>query len=502
MLPGYANLPVPCPLTGSNSHKVDVPVVGDHGAIGAWIAAYKWERNARHLIQEGYEKHRDYAFQVATPSRWEVWICNDQMVKEYKNLMDEDFSANAVTADLFQTAWTLPGAAENVHKIPIPLLHKGLTWQRGRSLAKDDPYFQQFVTEFFHAWEVETNITGDGWNELCCYEIGTRIVAHLTAKSLVGYPLCRDPELIDLFAAYGNAVPISGFFISMFPEFMKPFVARFCQAPKMASRLDQMFLDEMERRAADPPKEPGDIMDWTWQYTEKNEPGVYQRVHIARSITSSVFGAIHTTTQVLAHCLFELAVRSEYVDPLRQEVEQAFESHNGWTKSAIESMPKLDSFVKECQRFNPLDSGSLARRATRDFEFKNGLKIPQGTFVFSPNAPVLFDERYYPNASEFDGYRFYKLGLETGKPADHKFVSTNPRYLQFGDARHTCPGRHMAADEIRLMLAHILRNYHISTKDHGPRPGNWFFKKILFPDMSGLVVLKPRQAGKRGDVVV
>lgn len=103
------------------------------------------------------------------------------MVKEYKNLMDEDFSANAVTADvsvqkaldtklemsndqlqLFQTAWTLPGAAENVLKIPIPLLHKALTWQRGRSLAKDDPYFEQFVTEFFHAWEVETDIKGDG----------------------------------------------------------------------------------------------------------------------------------------------------------------------------------------------------------------------------------------------------------------------------------------------------------------------------------------------------
>lgn len=120
-----------------------------------------------------------------------------------------------------------------------------------------------------------------GWSELCCYEIGTRIVAHLTAKSLVGYPLCRDPELIELFAAYGNAVPVSGFFISMFPEIMKPyispqswkgatqqrrwlrtnlvsrFVARLCQAPKMASRLDQMFLDEMERRDANPPKEPG-----------------------------------------------------------------------------------------------------------------------------------------------------------------------------------------------------------------------------------------------------
>ena len=54
------------------------------------------------------------------------------------------------------------------------------------------------------------------------FETGTRIVAHLTAKSLVGRPMCRDPEIIDMFAQFGNAVPISGFFIAIFPEFLKP----------------------------------------------------------------------------------------------------------------------------------------------------------------------------------------------------------------------------------------------------------------------------------------
>lgn len=57
------------------------------------------------------------------------------------------------------------------------------------------------------------------------------------------------------------------------------------------------------------------------------------------------------------HCLFELATRPEYVEPLRQEVQQALENHGGWEKEGIESMLKLDSFIKECQRFNPLDSG-------------------------------------------------------------------------------------------------------------------------------------------------
>ena len=80
--------------------------------------------------------------------------------------------------------------------------------------------------------------------------------------------------------------------------------------------------------------------------------------------------------------------------------------------------------------------GSLARRATKDFTFSNGLRIPEGTYVFTPNAPVLFDEKHYPDAQQFDGYRFYRLGRVTGRPLDYKFIAANTKYLQFGDGRH------------------------------------------------------------------
>jgi cytochrome P450 monooxygenase len=63
---------------------------------------------------------------------------------------------------MFQTKWTAPGAAEGVHKIPISLLAKALTWQRNRSTVASDPYFDEFVTEFLHAWEVENRFASDG----------------------------------------------------------------------------------------------------------------------------------------------------------------------------------------------------------------------------------------------------------------------------------------------------------------------------------------------------
>ncbi|KAE8316939.1 cytochrome P450 [Aspergillus transmontanensis] len=444
---------------------VNVPVVGGHGIIGSWIAAFRWTARARSLIDEGYQKHSDFAFQVSTPTRWEVFLCNDEMVREYRNFTDERFSANA----LFEAKYTVPGAAEGVHKVPVPILAKALTWQRTRAATKTDPYFEEFVKELQHAFDAETKFENEDWNNLCCFGTGTRIVAHLTAKSLVGYPLSRDTELIDLFAEYGNAVPTSGFFIAMFPEILKPFAAKCCSAPKISARLDKIVMDELRKREANPRSEPQDITDWI-TFWSRAYPGTYTDQDIARSVVSAVFGAIHTTTQVSLSQETTVTEVDQFILKLRC------------------------CFVKELRSDQALrfPLGSLARRATKDFTFSNGLRIPEGTFVFTPNAPVLFDEKHYPDAQQFDGYRFYRLGRVTGRPLEYKFIAANPKYLQFGDGRHICPGRFMAADEIRLLLAHILVNYDIRPKDDGERPPNWTFKKILFPDMKGMVQLKRR----------
>jgi hypothetical protein len=56
--------------------------------------------------------------------------------------------------------------------------------------------------------------------------------------------------------------------------------------------------------------------------------------------------------------LYHLAASPEYAEPLRGEVQSAVEEH-GWTKAALDYMPKLDSFVKESQRFNGVGVGTL-----------------------------------------------------------------------------------------------------------------------------------------------
>jgi hypothetical protein len=55
----------------------------------------------------------------------------------------------------------------------------------------------------------------------------------------------------------------------------------------------------------------------------------------------------------MCHALFDLLSRQEYLQPLREEVEEAIQ-REGWTKSAIDQMSKLDSFIKESQRLHPI----------------------------------------------------------------------------------------------------------------------------------------------------
>jgi hypothetical protein len=55
--------------------------------------------------------------------------------------------------------------------------------------------------------------------------------------------------------------------------------------------------------------------------------------------------------------LYDLAARSEYISPLREEIEELI-SQDGWKKTTIAKMRKLDSFLKESSRLHHLTSGT------------------------------------------------------------------------------------------------------------------------------------------------
>lgn len=68
--------------------------------------------------------------------------------------------------------------------------------------------------------------------------------------------------------------------------------------------------------------------------------------------------------QTLANALYDLAARQEYMQPLREEIEEVISTH-GWTKDGMGRMRKLDSFFKESSRLSGLGASKFLCRMVR-----------------------------------------------------------------------------------------------------------------------------------------
>ena len=62
--------------------------------------------------------------------------------------------------------------------------------------------------------------------------------------------------------------------------------------------------------------------------------------------------------QSFTHALYHLAANPEFADILSEEVEEVVRTE-GWTKVAMGKMRKLDSFMRESQRFNGIAGSKL-----------------------------------------------------------------------------------------------------------------------------------------------
>lgn len=111
----------------------------------------------------------------------------------------------------------------------------------------------------------------------------------------------------------------------------------------------------------------------------------------------------------------------------------------------------------------------MRRKATENVTLSDGTFIPKDTMsvVF---CDTMFDDSVYPNPNTFDGYRFLKMRQIPGQETSAQFVSPSPDHMGFGLGKHACPGRFFAANELKIVLCHILLKYNIRlAKDSVPK---------------------------------
>jgi cytochrome P450 len=96
------------------------------------------------------------------------------------------------------------------------------------------------------------------------------------------------------------------------------------------------------------------------------------------------------------------------------------------------------------------------------------------------------DPDFYLSPNEFNAFRFSEAmeqqsqsetesdpqpgnSFKQSAQASLSLVTLTDNFLPFGAGRHACPGRFFAANELKLLIAHLVDNYDIEKLEERPK---------------------------------
>ncbi|CAA7264106.1 unnamed protein product [Cyclocybe aegerita] len=460
-----------------------IPTVGPTTPILSYIGAFRFIFDASNVIREHIEKVPNSMFKVADVFRWQVVIHDPKLIEEVKMLPDGILSSFDAQNESLQTWYSL-GRHIVTNPYHLPIVRTQLT----RALPQLVPAVHEEVVDAFDDFIPAT----DGWTSVKALETMMKIVARASNRIFVGAPLCRDPDYIDLVVQHAVDVVRVGTTLRLVPSVLRPLLnAMISHVPRGVARgmkhLAPVFAARrkchQEKGDADSEKSL-DFLSWLMEVAQGEERTDW---HLTSRLLMMNWVAVHTSTMTFTHALYYLAAYPEYLKPLREEVEEVVKRH-GWSKVALDEMHRVDSFIKESQRLDPLAVLLVNRVVLKDHVFSDGTLLPKGTFLSVATPKTHLNAQTYEDPLRFDGLRYAKMreralgqtlcsNPDVGGGSKRKFdmVTTSVDSLAFGLGRHACPGRFFATCELKIMLAHVVVKYDIRLQNEGVRPANrWY----------------------------
>ncbi|KAK6069465.1 cytochrome p450 monooxygenase [Seiridium cupressi] len=441
--------------------------------------------NYADAVLEGHKKYPDSPFILdMSPPRI---IIPMSMFKEAMHAPSKQLSFMRSIYTTFQGRYTYVGT--DIDDI-IHAIRSDLT----KSISDILPLLQ-YETEYCLEHAIGEAST---WRSVPAYATMVRMIAILSGRVFVGLPLSREEKWIQKTMNYtsdiGNLLRAAHKWNHVVRPFILPFLPetrRVVGTLRETRELIQPVAGEALRHH----DEQGDMsvkaglrgsfISWMMRY-QSAEQRTAERVGINQMI---------------------------YIPPLRQEIEDVIREQ-GWcmgenqgrhlNKGRFQKMTKLDSFIKESQRVNPLNIVEGWRVVLSDIAFSNGVKIPKGSHiawplrgVYNSESTALFNREYnkaadVPGPEVFDGFRFSKLRkFYQTSGQKHSTVTTSEETLNFGHGPNSCPGRFFAIYEIKTILVDIILNYDFRLKD-GKKPQHTTQQIYNSPDASSMLEFKRR----------
>uniref|UniRef100_A0A093Y6M0 Ent-kaurene oxidase n=1 Tax=Talaromyces marneffei PM1 TaxID=1077442 RepID=A0A093Y6M0_TALMA len=317
-----------------------------------------------------------------------------------------------------------------------------------------------------------------------CYELCARLVHNISSRALVGIDLCRDPKYMAACTKYTQTVFISGVLWNFLPLgiFRKPFY----WLVSLKFRWDLHKATDYIRPKI---QERMDERDIAWQ--SKGEKSYYMDViqfaldqitpsprendasRHARRIVHLSFASTGTSISLTYNLIWHLLLQPEILGVLRTEIETSLEQHGReWSKTMLDSLHLLDSFIRETLRHHPAACFSGQRTAMESITLPDGMNLKPRSRIAFAAASTNMDPDNYKDASSFDALRFAGPDFSHRSEGRVKAAVFDEKFLSWGYGKQACPGRFYAVRLVKLVFGLLIHEYDIewdSSKKEFPK---------------------------------
>ncbi|KAI9711714.1 MAG: hypothetical protein M1820_001858 [Bogoriella megaspora] len=494
--------------------KVDVPILGLDANYAE--ATNRYMQNLKDILDEGYRKFRDGVYQIWGIDGFLV-IVSPKHVEELNAIGTDalDLHAASQTRIIGDYEWQTIASQLLFHSVQVDL-----TRQIGNLIPGIDEEIE-YARELYFP-------TSNHWTPFKVWPCMLKTMTLLVSRMTVGPELSRNEEWLATMTGWLHDLFAGGWELKTWSLAMRPIVARglvpgIRRVWQHQAKAKAMLVPIIRRRRAAGAEaqvrglqweRPNDLLQYMSENAAKLQPRKSD-AFVAEMCLVVGFGALHATSMTLTNAIFDLATMPRYQDVIREEylTKRMDSMVNGKESSLINSMSKLDSFIKESQRLNPINlsksaldiftlpgglrsQASFSRQVVKPITLSSGLHLPSGTHILTPTCMVSLDPKIYESPSEFKGLRFHERreGASGSATYRNQLTSTSTEQMHFGFGRQACPGRFFGGTSIKCVILQLIQEFDLKLVDEKlGRPKNTIKGAMSFPSETAEVLIRHRK---------
>lgn len=445
-------------------YPTTIPWVG-HGS--GWFAAVlntvDGFKNSKRWMHDGYHKHnkngRPFVLPPGLGATAEVVIPRVQ-IPWLIDQPDEVLSPHAASYDILSGDYLFAERIILQDPYHERAIHKHLARNMNAMLPEIDSKVCREADDFFGK--------DKSFHSVNVLDVFMKLAPRITNVMLVGQPLCENKDFLHHVAGFVDNV-IRGFVVfPLTPLVLRPIVGRLLglvskyhawkaskyTLPIIKQRLAMITGDPEKGIKGEETSTPNDFI--TWQIKTAMSEGRTEECdpwRISLRIMPLDFAAIHTTAMTGHAALLDiLSAEPNVLERLREEAERVYkEEGRQWTKKGLAKLYRMDSAIRESQRFSSFAQTFLHRKvlAKDGIIGPDGVHYAYGSILSAAWWATSNDDELFPRADKYDAFRYSRdREAYEAKPAEERdqaetlklkqsaIVTTSDIHLPFGHGKH------------------------------------------------------------------